>query len=172
MVLDEWAAEFGIPAHAMQVLKLRIGIQAAAATPPIAVPPTSKASEARQQSLIRLAAAETGRVWLTRNNVGALQDSRGVPVRYGLCNESKEQNEALKSADLIGWESIMITPQHVGRVIAQFLSVEAKEEGWVYTGNAHERGQLNWANLVNSRGGKAFFANGPEQFKTQLGVQQ
>ena len=168
-MLDEWAAEFGIPAHAIQVLKLRIGIHAAAATPPIAVP--TGASESRQQSLIRLAAAQTGTVWLTRNNVGVLLDKTGRPVRYGLCNESKEQNEAIKSGDLIGWDSLLITPAHVGKTIAQFVSVECKEEGWTYSATDHERGQLNWANLVNSRGGKAFFANGPDQFNQLIKVQ-
>jgi hypothetical protein len=170
-VLDEWAYEFGIPYHALMALKLRIGVRMAQATPPLDKPNDEdaalSASEARQQSLIRLAAAEMG-IWLTRNNVGALLDKTGRPVRYGWANESKEQNKHAKSADLMGIHTITITPADVGRKIGQLVSVECKEEGWCYTGTEREVAQLNWANFVNAKGGKAFFANSPEQFRQQV----
>lgn len=169
-MLDEWAAEFNIPFHALLALKLRIGLRMDQVTPPVNQhnPEDHKsASEARQQSLIRLAAAEMG-IWLTRNNVGALLDATGRPVRYGWANESKAQNEAVKSSDLMGIHTITITPQDVGRRIAQLVSVECKEQGWHYTATQREVGQLNWINFVNSKGGMAFFANSPESFKQQV----
>lgn len=169
MLLDDWASEFGIPFAALAALKLRIGVQMAMSTPPVKPDLVNEedplsASETRQQNLIRLAAAEMG-IWLTRNNVGALLDARGVPIRYGWANESKAQNEVVKSSDLMGVQTIMITPQHVGSQIAQLISVECKKEGWQYTATKREVGQLNWINFVNAKGGKAFFASSPEQFK-------
>ena len=56
-------------------------------------------AESRVQSIARLAASELG--WrVFRNNVGVLRDDRGVPVRFGLANDSKSLNEQIKSGDL------------------------------------------------------------------------
>jgi hypothetical protein len=117
-------------------------------------------SEGRQQSLIRLEAANKD-IHLFRNNVGALADKGGRMVRYGLANESKKQNELIKSADLIGWEKVKIEPWMNGYFIARFLSVEVKEEGWMFTGDDHELAQQAWADLVIAGGGRALFATGP-----------
>lgn len=162
-LLDEWAKTWGVSSAALLDLRQRIGIAASAATPAV-VEDGKPGSEVRQQSLIRLAAVEAG-VWLTRNNVGALIDERGVPVRYGLANESKAQNESVKSADLIGIRPILIGPQHVGQVIGQFASIECKHQTWVYKGDKHEVAQLKWCNFVIGKGGFACFATGPEIFK-------
>lgn len=120
-------------------------------------------SEARVQQEIRLASIVTGSN-LLRNNVGALLDKRGVPVRYGLANESKAQNEKLKSSDLIGWTQVTITPDMVGRTFAVFTSVEVKEDGWVYTGTGREVAQKRWVDLVLAAGGLAGFANSVGEF--------
>src|SRR5690242_17560516 len=80
-------------------------------------------SEANVQSRVRLAAPARG-FRLFRNNVGVLTDDRGVPVRYGLANDSKALNKALKSSDLIGWRRLPITADMVGSVVAQFASFE------------------------------------------------
>ena len=94
-------------------------------------------------------------------------DERGVPVRYGLANESKQQNSEIKSADLIGIRPILIGPQHMGQVIGQFVSVECKHETWTYKGDKHEAAQLKWCNFVLSKGGFACFATGPGIFNQQ-----
>lgn len=164
MLLDEWAVAWGVSPAALFDLRQRMGIAGAGAMPAV-VPDGKPGSEVRQQSLLRIHAAENG-VWLTRNNVGALIDERGVPVRYGLANESKEQNKHIKSADLIGIRPILIGPQHLGKVIGQFVSVECKHETWKYKGDAHEVAQLNWSNFVNSKGGFACFASQPVIFNT------
>lgn len=119
-------------------------------------------SESAIQSLVRLSAARRHmRLW--RNNVGALPDARGVPVRFGLANESKAFNKVVKSADLIGWEPVTITPDMVGQTFARFLSVECKAADWRPSPNdPHEQAQRNWADLVNREGGRAIFATGPE----------
>lgn len=161
-VLDEWAIAWGVSPAALLDLRQRIGTVVSPDMPVVAVE-GKPGSEVRQQSLIRLDAVKSG-VWLTRNNVGALMDERGVPVRYGLANESKIQNEAIKSADLIGIRPVLIGPQHIGQVIGQFVSVECKHETWTYKGDKHEAAQLKWLNHVIGKGGFACFATGPGIF--------
>lgn len=116
---------------------------------------TEKAIEQK----VRAAAFAAGRV-LWRNNVGALLDARGVPVRYGLMNESKAMNERNKSPDYIGIKPVLITPAHVGQVIGQFYARETKEAAWKYTGTPHEVAQLNAITIINNYGGDAAFTTG------------
>ncbi len=117
-------------------------------------------SEAYAQFQVRLEAPTKG-VTLWRNNVGVLTDINGRPVRFGLANDSKQLNEALKSSDLIGWRPVLITPGHVGRTLAQFVSRECKAPGWTYTGTDRERAQKAWLDLVAAAGGDSAFATGP-----------
>lgn len=126
----------------------------------------TKESESYVQSAVRLEAARAAGVKLFRNNVGVLLDKTGRPVRYGLANESPDINRVIKSGDLIGWRSVLITHADVGRTIAQFLSRECKAAGWTPAPPtdrhrfAHEQAQRAWANLVNEAGGDAMFATG------------
>lgn len=153
--LYHWAIRHGVSMQALNELQGVFGMHGGHL-----LPPTVKGtSESAVQSAVRLEAARKG-VRLFRNNVGALLDSRGVPVRYGLANESKQINDKVKSADLIGWRPVLITAAHVGTVIAQFTSRECKHPGWHYTGDAHEQAQLAWAQLVASGGGDAAFCTG------------
>ena len=121
----------------------------------------TRESEARVQSLVRIAAPDKSeRLW--RNNVGVLEDLTGRPVRYGLANDSAALNRELKSADLIGWRRVLITPAHVGLVIAQFVSRECKPADWRFTGTEREQAQARWAELVNCDGGHALFVTSPD----------
>lgn len=159
MIIREWAAEFGVPLGAVLELERRMGLQGSAAAN---VQPDDEPahSEAFAQSQIRLEAPGKD-VWLSRNNVGALLDRNGTPVRYGLANESAKMNARIKSSDLIGFRKKLIQPQHVGMIIAQFVARECKYPGWVYGGDDHEKAQLKFIELVNSAGGDAAFATGP-----------
>ena len=109
---------------------------------------------------VLLSASKQG--WrLFRNNVGVLMDSRGVPVRYGLANTSKQVNKALKSGDLIGIRPVVITPDMVGKVVGQFISRECKRPGWKFNPNdERDVAQRNWAELINSLGGDAKVTTG------------
>ena len=151
--LRSWAAKWNVPLAAVQEMEAAFGTDH-----PPRLDPSDHApgSEARQQSLIVLEGGRQG-IPLLRNNVGALKDARGVPVRYGLANETKERNKQLKSSDLIGIRPVLITPAHVGQTIGQFLSLEVKEQGWQFKGDAHENAQLNWHKFVMRFGGESRF---------------
>ena len=59
---------------------------------------------------IRLAAGEHPDITLWRNNSGAFKDQTGRMVRFGLGNDSAKINKHMKSSDLIGFQTITITP--------------------------------------------------------------
>jgi hypothetical protein len=93
---------------------------------------------------------------LFRNQVGAayvghkltdLSDARFI--RYGLTPGS---------GDLIGWKSVTVTPDMVGRRLAVFLSVEVKTA----TGRPKPE-QVTWKNRVNEFGGIAVIARSEEE---------
>lgn len=168
MDLHAWAKRHGV--SDMAVAELRMLLLGGVPLPAEAPVAASNGSEASQQNLIRLAAPGFG-VWLTRNNVGVLMDKTGRPVRYGLANETPQQNQTIKSGDLIGIQSFVVTPEHVGQTIGRFVSVECKARGWKYSGNAHERAQRNWAEFVIGKGGLAIFASEPHHLN-HLGVQK
>lgn len=94
---------------------------------------------------------------LWRNNSGALPNQNGVPVRFGLGNDSKKFNEVWKSLDLVG-----IGPY------GRFLTVDAKPPGWTRPRNKRERAQQAHIDEVNMRGGIAFFATSVQDFENQL----
>lgn len=155
--LHYWAIRHHVSAQGMHELLGMFG-QSAEFT----VAPGEPHSEAYVQNLVRLEfSRKGGRLW--RNNVGVLKDETGRPVRYGLANESKQQNEKLKSSDLIGIEPVTVTPEHVGKVIGRFVAFECKAEGWQYTGTPHEEAQASFVHLVNALGGRARFVSGGGQ---------
>ena len=113
---------------------------------------------------VRLKASQLGwRLW--RNNVGVAVDKRGIPVRYGLCNESKRMNTKTKSSDLIGIRPVVITQDMVGKVIGQFVAVEVKRSNWKWSGSPRELAQLNYHGIVNELGGYGVFMNNMEDLK-------
>ena len=113
-------------------------------------------NEATIQARLRLEWARRGDI-LWRNNVGALPDPRGVPVRFGLANDSAAVNAHVKSGDLIGIKRVLITPDMVGAVVGVFVSREVKAGGWRYAGTPREVAQQRWIDLVRSLGGDASF---------------
>ncbi len=150
--LQEWATRHNIPADALADLRnVLIGHDV--------TPNTTARSEAAVQQQLRLDASRAGwRLW--RNNVGAAMDARGVPVRYGLCNDSAALNQTVKSADLIGIKPVLIEPHHIGHIIGQFVSREVKKSDWKYKGTKQEIAQLKWSEIVNGLGGDAKFSTG------------
>lgn len=151
MNLTEWAARWGVPPAAItELVALNHGEPEPLSRPVL--------SESAIQSLVRLEASSKGK-YLFRNNNGAFKDETGRWVRYGLNNESKPQNAHMKSADLIGIESVLITPDMIGKMIGRFLSREIKKADWVWKGTPEEEAQLRWATFINSKGGNAAIVN-------------
>ncbi|MEY4327325.1 MAG: hypothetical protein RIS24_3496 [Verrucomicrobiota bacterium] len=99
-------------------------------------------TESELQALILRAAGSKSHVRVFRNQVGegyvgkALRDPEGVFLR-----------------DLIGWRTVTVTTDMVGKPIAQFLSIEVKTP----TGRVRPD-QTNWLEQVNLAGGHAIIA--------------
>ena len=101
-------------------------------------------SEAAIQQDIRLALGQTPWLRVFRNNVGAIKDRNNRLVRYGL---------ATGSADLIGWQSVVITEAMVGQRFARFVSIEVKTP----SGRLSPE-QETWQAAVQKAGGIAVVA--------------
>jgi len=95
----------------------------------------------------------TSRLW--RNNVGAYRDKTGNWVRYGVCNPG--------GSDLIGWQQILITPDHVGQTFAVFAAIEVKTKTGRITFD-----QSRFLNIVKKAGGVAGVARSPEEAELLL----
>lgn len=151
--LNEWALAWGVPYLAVLDLQQRLGVI------PTDPPPMAGKSEAAVQNAERLKASELGgRLW--RNNVGAYKPKGGGFVRYGLCNDTEQLNEQLKSSDLIGIFPLLIQPQHVGTIVGQFWAIECKEGDWAGVTDEHEKAQEAFGHLVIALGGRFQFSRG------------
>lgn len=94
-----------------------------------------------------------GRIF--RNNVGLFTTKSGKKTRTGLC---------VGSSDLIGWQSVIITPNMVGKTVAVFLAIETKTK----KNKKKDNKQINFINQVNSAGGIAFIARSAEETKQKI----
>jgi hypothetical protein len=151
VTLQTWAAKWGVSSEALKDL-VSMSFTSTTRT-------ATTLSETAVQTNVRLSATALGwRLW--RNNVGACKDEHGNHIRYGLCNESKQMNAVFKSADLVGVRPVLITPDHVGTTIGQFVAVEVKKGAWRPGSTQREQAQGAWLALVNSLGGHAVFSNG------------
>jgi len=99
-------------------------------------------AETEIQQRIRLALGTTPHLRLFRNQVGQLPDPRtGRPVQFGL---------ARGSSDLIGWRTVVVTPEMVGTRLAVFTSIEVKTPTGRLTPQQHA-----WLGTVRGAGGIA-----------------
>ena len=99
-------------------------------------------AETDLQQRIRLALGTHPELRIFRNQVGSLPDPRtGRLVQFGL---------ARGSADLIGWRTLVVTPEMVGQRIAVFTSLEIKTP----TGRLAPA-QRHWLHAVHQAGGIA-----------------
>lgn len=97
-----------------------------------------------------------------RNNVGQFIDERGVPVRYGLMNKSKQENAHMKSSDIIGPVPIVIQPHHVGRTMGVYTAFETKKSDWVFRpSDQRAQAQLRYIELMRGVGCIAGFVSDP-----------
>lgn len=94
--------------------------------------------ESTIQARIRLAIAKYATVF--RNNSGVAKYPDGSTVRYGVANPG--------GSDLIGWRSIVVTPDMVGKKLAIFTAIECKSKNGVVSGE-----QQTFLNAVRKAGG-------------------
>lgn len=112
---------------------------------------------------IHLALGSLPDVRLFRNQVGVGFCGRVVatpePGTFVLKNAQRvSMGLAVGSGDLLGWQSLVITPSMVGMRIARFLSVEVKAQ----SGRPSPE-QLNWLQRVQEAGGCAMVARSAEE---------
>ncbi len=110
---------------------------------PSALPRSLANQETDLQQRIRLAVGSLSGFRLWRNNSGKLPDPRtGRWVQFGVASPG--------GSDLIGYRSIVITPDMVGRTVAVFTAVEIKTA----TGRATPA-QRNFIDHIRRAGGIA-----------------
>ena len=133
-------------------------------------PDHSEKSESAIQADIRLAASQSYRAPLWRNNNGAAmmqahENEQPRHVRFGLGNDSAKVNKAWKSSDLIGITPVQISIAHIGKTLGVFTAVEVKTPGWHLTpGDKRAQAQSNFMNSVATFGGFAGFAQSVDDF--------
>jgi hypothetical protein len=101
-------------------------------------------------------------VRLFRNNVGTAWMGQTHRTKNGSVVISNPRRVVFGlhkgSGDLIGWREVEITPEMVGRTVAQFVSLEIKAPG----GKVGPL-QQNWADVINAAGGRAGVVHGVDE---------
>lgn len=120
---------------------------------------------ASQETIERVTAQQEAtisghRLW--RNNRGLFYTMAGQKVRAGL--------EAGGSSDLIGYTTIEITPEMVGKKIAVFTAVEMKRKTWKKPTSDTEKQQATFIEHVSKNGGIAFFCNDGKKYIEYLKI--
>ena len=111
-------------------------------------------NEGAVQNRIRLALSR-GATRLFRNNTGALKDQNGRLVHFGLCKGS---------SDLIGWKTVVITPEMVGESVAIFCALEIKDKGKATVLQRH------FISVVHDAGGIAGVARSVQEAESIIGL--
>lgn len=118
--------------------------------------------ESNTQKLIMLALSKLSHVRIFRNNTASGWAGKSIqqgndrlvknayPLKAGLCTGS---------SDLIGIRTITITADMVGKTIGQFVACEVKRS----PKEEPTPEQINFINMVNSRGGLGFVASSSEE---------
>lgn len=123
-------------------------------------------TEQNTQTLILLDAVKQ-RTTLFRNNTGMGWQGNSVkkgaltiienarPLHAGLCEGS---------SDLIGFKTVLVTPEMVGQPIAVFVAIEVKSDKGRATAE-----QLNFISRVKTAGGLAGIARSIDEFREIIG---
>ncbi|RYD26561.1 MAG: VRR-NUC domain-containing protein [Verrucomicrobiaceae bacterium] len=106
-------------------------------------PDKTMGTETEIQAAIRT--LSRGNIRLFRNSSG-LCECRGFPIHYGIPGKG--------GADLLGWTTVRIGPEHIGRAIAVFTSIEVKKPK-----EGPRENQEKWLTAVTVAGGIAGIAH-------------
>lgn len=132
--------------------------------------------ELNLMKLILLSLGKFGNVRLFRNNTGqAWQGSKKQfineggrrklilydprPIDAGLCEGS---------SDLIGWTTVTVTPEMVGKQIAVFTAIEVKKDA---EATVSEK-QLNFLTVIKKMGGYSGLARSGDEASRILGLKK
>lgn len=115
-------------------------------------------SETATLQEIRLALGREPGLRLFRNQVGALKDVTGRVVHFGLHRGS---------SDLLGWRTVIVTPEMVGQRLAVFAGVEVKAPGGKHPVTPE---QAHFIEVVQAAGGLAGVARNVGQARHILGL--
>lgn len=110
----------------------------------------------KEKNVERLLILEASKIGMTlfKNEVGLAYTKNGYPIHFGLCKGS---------SDLIGWRSITITPDMVGKTIGQFCAVEVKKDkNGAYRATKEQK---QFIDAVNKAGGFGVVANCKEDLE-------
>lgn len=125
--------------------------------------------ESNIQSEISIELSKSRHVRLFRNNVAQCWTGEVIQKdKYTVTIANYRILHAglfVGSSDLIGLETITVTPEMVGQQIARFTGIEVKTEG-----GRIKKEQLAWQNFINTRGGKAVICRSVEEAKEAFGV--
>lgn len=114
-----------------------------------------------------------GTIWRNNSGAGRIVGDDGVErmVRWGLANESKQENAVIKSSDLIG-----ITPEYLyhpiqgWRWFGIFTAYECKPEGWrLRPSDKRGLAQQRFIDIVRSVGGYGGFVTDPADMRGIIG---
>lgn len=124
------------------------------------------ASETAVQQHVRLehCRATNGQIWRNNSGAGRIIGDDGVErmIRWGLANESAQQNAEIKSSDLIGITPTLITPEMVGYWLGVFTAYEVKPTGWkMRPGDKRALAQQRFHDIVRAACGYAGFVTDP-----------
>lgn len=109
--------------------------------------------------------ANSGKAWLSGGGAprrlvdGSVVLPAARPVALGLALASGAP--VAGQGDLLGWRTVTVTPDMVGRKLAVFLSIECKRD----KGGRTSADQAHWLGVVQRAGGIAGVANSPDAAK-------
>ena len=114
--------------------------------------------------------ANSGKAWLGMGPPRRLTDGSvvlpgGRPVALGLALASGAP--VAGQGDLLGWRTITVTPEMVGKKCCIFTSIECKES----KGGKTSPDQIRWRDIVIASGGFACVASSSDEAKRILNEQ-
>jgi hypothetical protein len=113
---------------------------------------------------LKLFRNNTGQAWQGSKKIFEERNGRRVlilydprPIDAGLCNGS---------SDLIGWKTVTVTQDMVGKKVALFTAVEVKSE----IKSVASAAQINFLTVIREMGGVAGLARSTDEARRLLGV--
>lgn len=117
---------------------------------------------------LRIFRQNVGKLWSGSQRVKGPRQNVNLGPRDLLIRDARIVSAGLcqGSSDLVGWQSVEITPDMVGLKVAVFVALEVKGE----RGRATPE-QKNFVERVLEAGGRAAIVKTPDEAKASLGIE-